>query len=167
MRHDDPGSCSDPAASRLTGALSRVAVGYEASARPGSMLARLYRSLAEFTVLTDHVRSAVDERLAAQVEVTGWSDGVLRIRLATPALATRWRFQEPAVLRHLSRIPAYRGLRSIRLVTASAPSMDKSSNKPRRVAAPAGVLRAMAAAEPHDGLRRALEALAAAAEEET
>ncbi|MFZ5722365.1 MAG: DciA family protein [Pseudomonadota bacterium] len=120
--------------------------------------------MAEFTVLTDHVRKAVDERLAAQIEVTGWSGGVLRIRLAQPALATHWRFQEPAVRRHLSRLPAFRSLQEIRLVLAAPAARMRPAPPSRPIGAPVGALRALAADEPHVRLRRALEELAAAAE---
>lgn len=152
-------------ARRPAGDPARIPFESEANTHPGSMLGRLYRSLAEFTVLTDHVRSAVDERLAAQLEVTGWSGGILRVRLAQPMLATRWRFQEPAVLRHLARIPAFRGLTAIRLVIAPANASRANPQSPRPIRAPVGALRALAADEPHERLRRALEALAAAAEE--
>lgn len=147
---------------------ARIPTGPEASTGATGPLARIFRSLAEFTVLTDLLRKSVDARLGARLEVTGWSDGVLRVRLTQPALATRWRFQEPSVLRQLARHPELRGLREIRLVigTAERPAETPTANRPRRaLQAPVEALRAMAASEPHEKLRRALEALAAAAEE--
>jgi len=147
---------------------ARIPTGPEASTGASGPLARIFRSLAEFTVLTDLLRKSVDARLGAQLEVTGWADGVLRIRLAQPALATRWRFQEPSVLRQLARRPEFRGLREIRLVMAAGERAADPAPPPRprrALQAPVEALRAMAADEPHEKLRRALEALAAAAEE--
>lgn len=144
---------------------AKVSFRPEANIRSGSMLAGLYRSLAEFTVLSDHVRSAVDGRLAERLEVTGWANGILRIRLTQPALATHWRFQEPTVRRHLARVPALQGLKEIRLVLATPAAGPRAKPLPRTIAAPVAALRALAADEPHDRLRRALEALAAAAEQ--
>lgn len=147
---------------------ARIPTGPEASTGATGPLARIFRSLAEFTLLTDLLRKSVDARLGSQLEVTGWSEGVLRVRLAQPALATRWRFQEPSVLRQLSRYPEFRGLREIRLVTGPgewAASQAEATRPRQALQAPVEALRAMAANEPHARLRHALEALAAAAEE--
>lgn len=146
----------------------RIGAGFEANTSPDTTLGGLYRSLAEFTVLTDCVRAAVDERLARAIEVTGWANGVLRVQLSRPTLATHWRFQEPAVRRALARLPAFRGLTDIRLVLA-VPAAANRSTRPRRPGtlgnAPALALRQLARDEPHDRLRHALEALAEAAEQ--
>lgn len=132
-------------------------------------LGRIFRSLADFTVLTRHLRVAVDAGLARHLAVTGWQDGVLRVHLGQPALATRWRFQEPGVRRTLSRHACFAGLREIRL---SLTTLHLPGERPRPagpspslVAAPADALLAMAATESHPALRRALEGLGHAAEQ--
>lgn len=135
--------------------------------RVGGTLARIYQSLSEFTVLTDHLRRAVDERLGAHLEVTGWQDGILRVRLDQPALATRWRFQEPAVRRNLARVPALRELRDIRLVLEGVrgrPAPARAGEGSRLGNVPVEALRDLAGSEPHEKLRRALALLADEAE---
>ena len=138
----------------------------EANTRVGGVLGRIYQSLAEFTVLTDHLRHVVDERLGARLSVTGWQDGILRVRLDQPALATRWRFQEPAVRRALTRIPALAGLKEIRvtLATTSGRSMPATVRTNSRLdRAPVEALQELAGTETHERLRKALKALADAA----
>lgn len=169
MNRDNPDSMASNGPAPLMPASSRLKMtgpGSETSIRPDSTLAGLYRSLAEFTVLTDCVRSAVDERLAAAIDVTGWANGILRIRLSRPTLATHWRFQEPAVRRHLARLPAFRGLTDIRLVLAVPAAAGRGRPHRSRIGeAPAGAIRELARDESHPRLRAALEALAAAAEQ--
>lgn len=168
---DEAGALAPPAIERPVPARTdrlRIGAGFEANTSPDSTLGGLYRSLAEFTVLTDCVRAAVDERLAKAIAVTGWANGVLRVQLSRPTLATHWRFQEPGVRRALARLPAFRGLTEIRLVLA-VPAAAARSARPRRTGtlgnAPALALRQLARDEPHDRLRHALEALAEAAEQ--
>ncbi len=146
--------------------LPRLSTGSEANTAASGVLARIYQSLAEFTVLTGLLRKTVDARLGERLEVTGWSDGILRVRLDQPALATRWRFQEPVVLRQLKRQPQFRDLREIRLVLIQAPSPPPATPHPlsRTLQASAPALRALADSEDHGPLRRALLELAAAAE---
>jgi hypothetical protein len=121
--------------------------------------------LAEFTVLTEAVRAAVDPRLAPHLQVTGWQDGVLRLALDQPALATRWRFQEPAVRRQLARLPACRGLREIRLALVTRGGRAGRRRQPSTLGqAPLAAIADLAATETHPALRRALEDLLAAAQ---
>lgn len=150
-----------PGNDRTTG----LSTGTEASTGPAAVLVRIYQSLAEFTILTGLLRKTVDARLAARLEVTGWSGGVLRVRLSQPALATRWRFQEPAVLRQLARLPEFRGLREIRLVFGTAGEATEKARPRRPLRLPVAALQALAADESNARLRQALEALAAAAEQ--
>lgn len=138
----------------------------EAITRAGGTLARIYQSLAEFTALTDHLRQVVDRRLGAHLWVTGWQDGVLRVRLDQPALATRWRFQEPMVRRQLARLPALKGLAEIRLVMTGVdgrPAPARQASHLDRV--PVAALQELVASETHERLRRALADLVAAAEQ--
>lgn len=140
----------------------------EATTRAGGVLGRIYQSLAEFTVLTDHLRQVVDERLGARLSVTGWQDGVLRIRLDQPALATRWRFQEPAVRRALARLPVFAGLKEIRVALAAAngrsmPTAARPAASSKLDRAPVEAFRELADNETHERLRKALTALAEAA----
>lgn len=139
----------------------------EPSIAAGSVLGRIYQSLADFTVLTRRLRGAVDEGLAPHLVVTGWQDGVLRVVLERPALATRWRFQEPGVRRALARDPRLAGLREIRLVTTAlripSPVADRQDMASLR-AAPVDALRDLASQETHAALRDALLRLGDAAE---
>lgn len=131
----------------------------EPSIAPGSALARIYQSLADFTELTRLVRAAVDEQLGQHLQVTGWKDGELRVHLGRPALATRWRFQEPGVRQALLRHPSLKALRHIRLVTTHLGSQTEpaSTGKPSALrSAPVDVLQDMAASESHPALRAAL-----------
>lgn len=138
---------------------------YQASTPTGGPLARLYQSLAEFTELTDCLRQRVDKRLATHLTVTGWSNGILRVRLDQPALATRWRFQEPALRRQLTALPKLRALQDIRLVITPASSRPASMRTApsRLTSAPASALDELAKTESHELLRKALRALANAA----
>lgn len=138
----------------------------EPSIAPGSTLARIYQSLADFTELTRLVRAAVDEQLGKYLQVTGWKDGELRVHLERPALATRWRFQEPGVRQALLRHPSLKTLRHIRLVTTHLGSQREptATSRPSTLrAAPVDVLREMAASESHPALRAALLRLYGAA----
>lgn len=151
-----------PPASRLP--LFR-ALEREATTGPTGALPRLYESLARFTVLTDHVRSSVDERLAPHLLVTGWSGGVLRVYCDQPALATRWRFLEPGIRRRLASVPALAGLREIRLASRARPLREQPEVAPSTLAqAPAEALHELARSEAHARLRQALERLASDAE---
>lgn len=137
----------------------------EASTRPGGTLAGIYQSLAQFTVLTDHVRSSVDERLAPHLTVTGWSQGQLRVHCDQPALTTRWRFLEPGIRRRLTALPDLQGLREIRLVSRARPLREATTAARSTLGnAPADALRDLARDEAHDRLRKALEKLASEAE---
>lgn len=130
------------------------------------MLGRICQSLAEFTILTDHLRQAVDERLGARLSVTGWQEGILRVHLDQPALATRWRFQEPAVRRALLRVPALAGLKEIRLTIAAIhrrPLPARPVAPSRLDAVPTEAISELASTEPHERLRQALTTLAEAA----
>lgn len=136
----------------------------KAITRSDGVLGQIYQSATRFTVLTDLVRESVDGRMAPWLTVTGWADGTLRITLSRPALATRWRFQEPAVRRRLAREPAMRGLREVRLVLAGPAARPPERRAPSRLRdAPVGVIEEMASRETHPGLRRALLELAEAA----
>lgn len=136
----------------------------EVSTRGGGVLARIQQSLIEFTTLTAEVRAGVDERLAGHLTVTGWSHGVLRITLDQPALATRWRFQEPALRRRLARHNLLKGLEEIRLVPLPPPLPPARHTRPSRLhEAPADALRELAESETHPALRAALDKLADAA----
>lgn len=136
----------------------------KAITRSDGVLGQIYQSATRFTVLTDLVRESVDGRMAPWLTVTGWADGILRVTLTRPALATRWRFQEPAVRRRLVREPVLAGLREIRLVMAGPVARPPPRQAPSRLGdAPVGVIEEMAARETHPGLRRALLELAEAA----
>lgn len=139
----------------------------EATTRAGDTLARIYQSLAEFTVLTDCLRREVDQRLAAHLTVTGWANGILRVHLDQPTLATRWRFQEPTARRRLSQLSALRNLREIRLVITGIAARRTAPVRtaPSRLSmVPVQALQELAATESHAHLRQALLALAAAAQ---
>ncbi|MFP5384121.1 MAG: DciA family protein [Gammaproteobacteria bacterium] len=138
----------------------------QANTRVEGSLARIYQSLTLFSQLTDKVRSLVDQRLAAHLTVTGWDGETLRIALDQPALATRWRFQEPALLRLLARDgDDMANLRRIRLVILSPRAALASRRSPSRLdQAPTTALRDLAATETHGALRQALDRLAKAAE---
>ncbi len=140
----------------------------EATTQAGDTLARIYQSLAEFTVLTDCLRRRVDKRLAAHLTVTGWANGVLRVHLDQPTLATRWRFQEPAARRQLSQLPILFNLQEIRLVITgiAAQRTTPVRTAPSRLpTAPVQALQELAATESHTNLRQALMALADAAQQ--
>lgn len=139
----------------------------QANTRVGGSLARIYQSLTLFSQLTDKVRSLVDQRLAAHLTVTGWDGETLRIALDQPALATRWRFQEPALMRLLAGSgDDMASLRRIRLVVLSPQAALASRRSPSRLdQAPTNSLRELAATETHKPLRQALDRLVEAAEE--
>jgi hypothetical protein len=131
----------------------------ETSIATGNALARIYQSLADFDELTRLLRKAVDEQLGRHIQVTGWQQGELRVHLDRPALATRWRFQEPAARQALSRHPSLRALRHIRLVTThlGGPSGTAAPPLPSRLGnAPADSFRELAEDEAHPALRAAL-----------
>lgn len=138
----------------------------QANTRSEESLARVYQSLTLFSQLTDKVRPLVDQRLAAHLTVTGWDGETLRIALDQPALATRWRFQEPAFMRLLAGSGGdMANLRQIRLVILSPRAALASRRSPSRLdQAPTTALRDLAATEPHGALRQALDRLAEAAE---
>ncbi len=138
----------------------------QATTQASTVLGRICQSLAEFTILTDHLRQAVDERLGARLSVTGWQEGILRVHLDQPALATRWRFQEPAVRRALLRVPALAGLKEIRLTIAAINRLAPPASPPapsRLDAVPAEAIDELASTESHERLRQALTTLAEAA----
>lgn len=131
----------------------------EPSIADGSVLARIYQSLADYDELTRLLRQSVDAQLGRHLHVTGWRDGELRVHLDRPALATRWRFQEPAARQALGRHPALRGLRLVRLVTThlgGAATPPRAAGRSRLAGAPADSVRDMAEGEAHPGLRAAL-----------
>lgn len=138
----------------------------QANTQPEGSLARIYQSLTLFSQLTDKVRSLVDQRLAMHLTVTGWDGEILRIALDQPALATRWRFQEPTLMRLLTRTgDEMTTLRQIRLVVLSPRAALASRRAPSRLdQAPTTALRDLAATETHGALRNALDRLAEAAE---
>lgn len=149
----------------VAGRISFSAV--ETSTAEGITLGRIYQALSQFTVLTNHLRALVDERMARHLSVTGWQNGVLRVHLGQPAFATRWRFQEPAVRRAMIQRAGLTDLREIRLVMTNLhrPRTDNISRTPSQtlLVAPAEALLEMAASEEHPALRAALQSLGEAA----
>lgn len=139
----------------------------QANTRARGSLARIYQSLTLFSKLTDKIRQRVDQRLAAHLTVTGWDGATLRVTLDQPALATRWRFQEPALMRHLTTNEAgdLAGLREIRLVISAPGTRGAPRRSPSRLdQVPSAAVRGLAATETHEEFRRALVRLAEAAE---
>lgn len=153
---------SGPGGSGGREAGSGTTFGGEVTTRNGGALARISQSLTELAKLTDLLRSLVDGRMAPRLTVTGWHKGVLRVTLDEPGLATRWRFQEPALRRRLARdLP---GLQEIRLVPVAPVRPASRATAPSRLdRAPLRALEELAGTETHERLRAALARLAEAA----
>lgn len=138
----------------------------ETSTTLSDPLDHLCKTLSGFTFLTDRLRAAAEPALAPHLTVTGWQDGILRVRLDEPALATRWRFAAPALGRALARMAAFEGLREIRLSLGRVELGAASRRRPgpdTLVHAPVDALDALAESARVPALQQALQRLAEAA----